>query len=158
MIVYYAQVFLGRYIHRRRAQNLVPADKPHPPSNILHVVLGLTTIGLAFFQVCLILLYPLSNGLHLSHHRYVVAWMSGRMQLGALQFFHGVMIYGLLGSWYIYLQEQKQIYTNVLHIRSSHLLIFPDLCSYLANSNKSGKEWISVPRIILPSPTALYLL
>jgi len=51
VMIYYAQVFLGRYIHKRRARGLVPANKPHPPSNILHVVLGLTTIGLAFFQV-----------------------------------------------------------------------------------------------------------
>lgn len=47
--IYLLQAWLGIYIHRRRDQGLV--TKLHPPSNILHVVLGLSTITLAFFQV-----------------------------------------------------------------------------------------------------------
>ncbi|PFH52356.1 hypothetical protein AMATHDRAFT_139927 [Amanita thiersii Skay4041] len=47
LALYYLQITLGRYIHRNRAMNV----RPHPPSNILHVVLGLTVIALAFFQV-----------------------------------------------------------------------------------------------------------
>ncbi|KAF5357917.1 hypothetical protein D9756_001871 [Leucocoprinus leucothites] len=49
--LYLLQVWLGRYIHRRRAQGLVPGNKPHPPSNILHVFTGISVIALAFFQV-----------------------------------------------------------------------------------------------------------
>ncbi|KAJ3572505.1 hypothetical protein NP233_g3037 [Leucocoprinus birnbaumii] len=45
------KVWLGRYIHRRRAQGLVPGNKPHPPSNIMHVCTGILVITLAFFQV-----------------------------------------------------------------------------------------------------------
>lgn len=48
--MYYFQVSLGRYIHRRRSQ-MPPSASPHPPSNILHVVSGITIITLAFFQV-----------------------------------------------------------------------------------------------------------
>lgn len=48
--LYYAQIFLGRYIHRRREKATVPL-KPHPPLNIAHVVLGLAIIALAFFQI-----------------------------------------------------------------------------------------------------------
>lgn len=44
------QVFLGRYIHRRR-EKMAASLKPHPPLNIAHVVLGLAIIALAFFQV-----------------------------------------------------------------------------------------------------------
>lgn len=44
------QVFLGRYIHRRR-EKAAASLKPHPPLNIAHVVLGLAIIALAFFQV-----------------------------------------------------------------------------------------------------------
>lgn len=51
LMLYLLQVWLGRYIHRRRAEGLVPANKPHPPSNILHVCLGLLVMTLAFFQV-----------------------------------------------------------------------------------------------------------
>ncbi|KAJ7172681.1 hypothetical protein C8R46DRAFT_160873 [Mycena filopes] len=46
--LYIAQLFLGRYIHSKRA---VPGRAPHPPSNILHVVLGISVIALAFLQV-----------------------------------------------------------------------------------------------------------
>ncbi|KAF8892623.1 hypothetical protein BD779DRAFT_1610165 [Infundibulicybe gibba] len=49
LIIYYAQVALGRYIHRRKVQS-PPTAKPHPPSNILHIVLGISTIFLAFLQ------------------------------------------------------------------------------------------------------------
>ncbi|KAJ7905294.1 hypothetical protein B0H14DRAFT_2659739 [Mycena olivaceomarginata] len=45
--LYGAQLFLGRYIHARRDA----AGSPHPPSNILHAVLGIATIALAFLQV-----------------------------------------------------------------------------------------------------------
>ncbi|KAJ7134959.1 hypothetical protein C8R43DRAFT_1132875 [Mycena crocata] len=46
--LYLGQLFLGRYIHARRAQ---PGRAPHPPSNILHAVLGISVIFLAFLQV-----------------------------------------------------------------------------------------------------------
>ncbi|KAF7338461.1 Cytochrome b561 domain-containing protein [Mycena venus] len=46
--VYLAQLFLGRYIHSRRA---VEGRQPHPPSNIMHAVLGISIIALAFLQV-----------------------------------------------------------------------------------------------------------
>ncbi|KAJ7470558.1 hypothetical protein FB451DRAFT_341497 [Mycena latifolia] len=46
--LYIGQLFLGRYNHARRA---VPGRLPHPPSNILHAVVGILTIALAFFQV-----------------------------------------------------------------------------------------------------------
>jgi len=51
LMVYLLQVWLGRYIHRRKAAGLVPANKPHPPSNVLHVCMGIITMTLAFFQV-----------------------------------------------------------------------------------------------------------
>ncbi|KAJ6546480.1 hypothetical protein DFH09DRAFT_927084 [Mycena vulgaris] len=46
--LYLGQLFLGRYIHARRA---VAERAPHPPSNIVHAVLGVSTIALAFLQV-----------------------------------------------------------------------------------------------------------
>ncbi|KAJ7343679.1 hypothetical protein DFH08DRAFT_234655 [Mycena albidolilacea] len=46
--LYGAQLFLGRYIHARRD---AAGRSPHPPSNILHAVLGISTIALAFLQV-----------------------------------------------------------------------------------------------------------
>ncbi|KAJ6513876.1 hypothetical protein C8R47DRAFT_1092220 [Mycena vitilis] len=46
--LYLAQLFLGRYVHSRHA---VPGRAPHPPSNILHAVLGISIIALAFLQV-----------------------------------------------------------------------------------------------------------
>ncbi|KAF9533399.1 hypothetical protein CPB83DRAFT_845199 [Crepidotus variabilis] len=53
LLVYYAQVYLGRYIHARRNQlaKQGPIKAPHPPLNILHIVLGVSIIGLSFFQV-----------------------------------------------------------------------------------------------------------
>ncbi|RDB24147.1 hypothetical protein Hypma_008826 [Hypsizygus marmoreus] len=49
LALYYLQVLLGRYIHRKRAS--APLNAPtHPPSNILHIILGLTVITLAFVQ------------------------------------------------------------------------------------------------------------
>ncbi|KAG6896113.1 hypothetical protein C0992_010254 [Termitomyces sp. T32_za158] len=48
--LYYLQIALGRYIHRRR-ENSTPTMGPHPPSNVLHVILGLATIAIAFYQV-----------------------------------------------------------------------------------------------------------
>ncbi|KAJ7273512.1 hypothetical protein B0H12DRAFT_1215551 [Mycena haematopus] len=45
---YGTQLFLGRYIHNRRD---VVGRPPHPPSNILHAVLGISIITLAFLQV-----------------------------------------------------------------------------------------------------------
>ncbi|GLB35313.1 putative eukaryotic cytochrome b561 [Lyophyllum shimeji] len=49
LILYYLQVSLGRYIHRRRA-NAPPNAPKHPASNVLHVALGLFVITLAFVQ------------------------------------------------------------------------------------------------------------
>lgn len=49
LILYYIQLSLGRYIHKRRA-SAPPNASNHPPSNILHVVLGLSVITLAFVQ------------------------------------------------------------------------------------------------------------
>lgn len=46
--LYIGQLFLGWYIHARRA---VPERAPHPLSNILHAMLGISTIALAFLQV-----------------------------------------------------------------------------------------------------------
>ncbi|KDR73470.1 hypothetical protein GALMADRAFT_251147 [Galerina marginata CBS 339.88] len=53
LFIYYAQVLLGRYIHKRRLQlaQLGPITRPHPPLNILHIALGVSIIALAFFQV-----------------------------------------------------------------------------------------------------------
>ncbi|KAF9466410.1 hypothetical protein BDZ94DRAFT_1251885 [Collybia nuda] len=48
--MYYLQMSLGRYIHRRRSQ-MQPGASSHPPSNILHIVSGITIVALAFFQV-----------------------------------------------------------------------------------------------------------
>ncbi|KAG6844495.1 hypothetical protein H0H87_006569 [Tephrocybe sp. NHM501043] len=46
------QVALGRYIHHRKTEKALPETaQPHPPSNILHVVLGLAIIAIAFAQV-----------------------------------------------------------------------------------------------------------
>ncbi|KAJ7632424.1 hypothetical protein FB45DRAFT_502792 [Roridomyces roridus] len=47
--LYIGQLFLGRYIHARK--QAVPDRAPHPPANILHVLLGISVITLAFFQV-----------------------------------------------------------------------------------------------------------
>jgi len=46
--LYLVQLFVGRYIHSRRAAVGRPL---HPPSNILHAVLGISIIALAFLQV-----------------------------------------------------------------------------------------------------------
>jgi len=46
--LYIAQLFLGRYIH---SKNAVPGRVPHPPSNIMHAVLGISIVALAFLQV-----------------------------------------------------------------------------------------------------------
>ncbi|KAJ7063110.1 hypothetical protein C8F01DRAFT_1131558 [Mycena amicta] len=46
--LYIAQLFLGRFIHSKHS---VVGRAPHPPTNILHVVLGITVITLAFIQV-----------------------------------------------------------------------------------------------------------
>ncbi|KAF4615119.1 hypothetical protein D9613_002770 [Agrocybe pediades] len=53
LFLYYAQVFLGRYIHNRRNElaKLGPITRPHPPFNILHIVLGVSIIAASFFQV-----------------------------------------------------------------------------------------------------------
>lgn len=51
LVLYLLQVGLGRYIHRRRAAGLVPSNKHHPPSNILHVLMGISVITFAFVQV-----------------------------------------------------------------------------------------------------------
>ncbi|PPR08032.1 hypothetical protein CVT24_010873 [Panaeolus cyanescens] len=53
LFMYFAQISLGQYIHHRRLQiaKQGPVTKPHPPLNILHIVLGVSIIGLAFFQV-----------------------------------------------------------------------------------------------------------
>ncbi|KAJ7940845.1 hypothetical protein B0H13DRAFT_2299809 [Mycena leptocephala] len=46
--LYIGQLLLGRYIHSRKS---VPERPPHPPSNILHAVLGISIVVLAFLQV-----------------------------------------------------------------------------------------------------------
>jgi hypothetical protein len=46
--LYGVQLTLGRYIHSHRN---VEGRRPHPPSNILHAVLGISVITLAFVQV-----------------------------------------------------------------------------------------------------------
>ncbi|KAF9483777.1 hypothetical protein BDN70DRAFT_928938 [Pholiota conissans] len=53
LFVYYVQVLLGRYIHNRRIalSKLGPVTNNHPPLNILHICLGVSIIGLSFFQV-----------------------------------------------------------------------------------------------------------
>ncbi|KAF9009358.1 hypothetical protein BDQ17DRAFT_1235413 [Cyathus striatus] len=51
VIAYCIQVFLGRYIHARKHSQKEPPTRPHPPLNILHVILGLSVIGCAFLQV-----------------------------------------------------------------------------------------------------------
>ncbi|KAJ6623430.1 hypothetical protein B0H10DRAFT_791584 [Mycena sp. CBHHK59/15] len=48
LVLYLVQLWLGRYIHSKHA---VADRAPHPPSNIVHAVLGISIIGLAFFQV-----------------------------------------------------------------------------------------------------------
>lgn len=46
---------LGRYIHEQRNKlaDQGPITHPHPPLNILHICLGVSIIGLSFFQVSL---------------------------------------------------------------------------------------------------------
>jgi len=53
LLLYYAQVMLGRYIHDRRSKlaRLGPITHPHPPLNILHIILGVSIITLSFFQI-----------------------------------------------------------------------------------------------------------
>lgn len=53
LFLYYAQVMLGRYIHKQRNKlaEMGPITRPHPPLNIFHIFLGVSIIGLAFFQV-----------------------------------------------------------------------------------------------------------
>ncbi|KAF8201478.1 hypothetical protein BJ912DRAFT_945478 [Pholiota molesta] len=53
LFVYYAQVLLGRYIHNRRVAlaKLGPISRNHPLPNIIHICLGISIIGLSFFQV-----------------------------------------------------------------------------------------------------------
>ncbi|KAF8911940.1 hypothetical protein CPB84DRAFT_1760813 [Gymnopilus junonius] len=53
LLAYFAQVLLGRYIHERRNRlaKLGPITRAHPPLNILHIVLGVSIIGLSFFQI-----------------------------------------------------------------------------------------------------------
>lgn len=53
LLLYYAQVLLGRYIHNRRMDlaKLGPVTQPHPPLNIFHICLGISIIGLSFLQV-----------------------------------------------------------------------------------------------------------
>jgi len=53
LLLYYAQVMLGRYIHEQRNKlaAIGPITRPHPPPNILHICLGVSIIGLSFFQV-----------------------------------------------------------------------------------------------------------
>ncbi|KAG6821146.1 hypothetical protein H0H93_005366 [Arthromyces matolae] len=50
VIMYYFQVALGRWVHHRREKNALTA-KLHPPVNIVHVLLGLSLIAVAFAQV-----------------------------------------------------------------------------------------------------------
>lgn len=45
-VLYLGQLFLGRYIHAKHT-----VEKPHPPSNFLHAVLGISIIALAFLQI-----------------------------------------------------------------------------------------------------------
>lgn len=53
-LMYIAQCTLGYYVHARKH---VHARKPrerggqHPPRNILHIIFGLATLGIAFWQV-----------------------------------------------------------------------------------------------------------
>ena len=61
LVLYLLQVGLGRYIHRRRAAGLVPSNKRHPPSNILHVLMGISVITFAFVQVTVAFFLPLRN-------------------------------------------------------------------------------------------------
>ncbi|PPQ64690.1 hypothetical protein CVT26_002780 [Gymnopilus dilepis] len=65
LLVYYAQVLLGRYIHERRNKlaKLGPITRPHPPLNILHICLGVSIIGLSFFQVKIIVVFHVRSGL-----------------------------------------------------------------------------------------------
>ncbi|KAF7304730.1 Cytochrome b561 domain-containing protein [Mycena kentingensis (nom. inval.)] len=46
--LYITQIVLGRFIH---AQHGTAGRAPHPPTNILHVLLGISVVALAFFQV-----------------------------------------------------------------------------------------------------------
>ncbi|KAJ7582916.1 hypothetical protein C8J56DRAFT_831919 [Mycena floridula] len=48
LFLYLSQVYLGRYIHGRRA---LPKKSAHPPSNVLHAAFGIVLMTLAFFQV-----------------------------------------------------------------------------------------------------------
>jgi len=48
LAVYLTQIVLGRFIH---AQHGKPNRAPHPPTNILHVVVGIIVIAGAFLQV-----------------------------------------------------------------------------------------------------------
>ncbi|KAG5732814.1 hypothetical protein E4T56_gene2850 [Termitomyces sp. T112] len=48
--LYYLQIALGRYIHRRR-ENAPSTMRLHPPTNIFHIILGISIIAIAFAQV-----------------------------------------------------------------------------------------------------------
>ncbi|KAH9483737.1 Cytochrome b561 and DOMON domain-containing protein [Psilocybe cubensis] len=52
LLVYYTQVFLGRYIHNRRNElaKLGPITQPHPPLNIFHIVLGIIRSGMQWWE------------------------------------------------------------------------------------------------------------
>jgi hypothetical protein len=51
LAMYYIQVWLGRHIHHQRFTK----SSAHPIPNVIHVALGLVTIGSAVFQVRCIL-------------------------------------------------------------------------------------------------------
>ena len=83
LLLYYAQVMLGRYIHERRGKlaRLGPITHPHPPLNILHIILGVSIITLSFFQVSNTLCQTEHQSLssQLFFFRFAVEWSGGRL-------------------------------------------------------------------------------
>jgi len=65
-LLYYVQAFLGQYIHDRRSKlaRLGPVTHPHPPLNILHIVLGVSVISIAFCQVGILIIDAIFNHLN----------------------------------------------------------------------------------------------
>ncbi|KAK0228359.1 hypothetical protein IW262DRAFT_1350516 [Armillaria fumosa] len=117
LLLYFLQAALGRYIHNRKGLSALR----HPPSNVLHAILGLTLLCLAFFQV--------RSGFHewktISGRTAVPTWVHTLWSFWALAVFITYLL-GLILLKRQFQQEKLGIVTSQYMALDNEIRLSPD--------------------------------
>ncbi|KAK0210567.1 hypothetical protein DFS33DRAFT_1251475 [Desarmillaria ectypa] len=121
LLLYFLQVALGRYIHNRKGLSTLR----HPPSNVLHAILGLTLLCLAFFQASAYVRSGFHEWKTINGRTAVPTWIHTLWSFWALAVFIAYLL-GLALLKRQFQQEKLGVVTNQYIALDNEVHLLPD--------------------------------